>query len=327
MTLTLEELGERLREVPITKPDADLVVARVLRTQRTPIARRRPAVLVARLAAASLAILVALWGTFYFSPAAGAALAETPGVGPVSSYVLDAAGLGTGAAVTSQHSISAQSGVTVQLIGATASSVRTVVLIRITPADSLPIGGTLTDQFGTSYEVRRGHGDMRTGDWAVIFAPPSSVARPLGMRFTLSFDGFNGPNGIVPGSWSVSGIVLPHQGRTFEAPQLATAGPMTVTFSSGREADGILELTAHVQGVTSEQLGLSTKQLPGQEPPLTVTVVDPKGTRLKVQLEIRGESGGLVLDILAAGVSGAGTYTVRISVQGAGSVERSIVLT
>lgn len=326
MTFTLDELGQRLRDLPITRPDADSVVTNVMRLQRVPATRPRPLARVMRPIAAALVGLVGLWGVFYFSPATGAVLAGAPGVGSMSAWVLDYAGLGTGSYVTAQDAAAAHSGVTVRLIGASANSLRTVLLLRVSPANYTFVGGNLTDQFTTSYDMRGGYGDSRTGDWAVIFAPPSFVAMALGMRFTLTFDGFEGGGAIVVGTWSLSGTVLSHQGRSFTAPQPAALGGVTITFSSGTEADGVLELTAHLTGVTADQLGLGRKQRPGEVAPLTVTMADSTGTQLEVPYSLAGEPGGLALDILAYGVSDRGTYTLTISIQGVGSVVRSIVL-
>jgi hypothetical protein len=326
MTFTLVELGQRLREVPITRPDADSLTARVLRAQRAPVARTRPIAWAARPIAAALAGLLGLWGIFYFSPAAGATLASAPGVGSVSSFVLDRAGLGTGSSVTSLDAAATASGVTVHLIGASASPLRTVILYRVSPADYQPTVETLTDQFGTSYEERGGYGDMRTGDWALIFAPPSVLARPLGMRFTLTFTALDSGAGVVVGGkWVLSGTVLSQSGRNFVAPQPAVSGPMSISFTAGHEAAGVLELTAHLRGVTEDQLGLSQKQTTS-EAPLTVTVLDSSGKQLEVAYGLTSEQGGFAIDITAFGASDHGAYTLRISVRGVGSVERTIVL-
>jgi hypothetical protein len=325
MTITNEELGRRLRELPITTPDPGLVATRVLHARRLPGPRPRPIVRVARPLAAALVVVVALWGVFYFAPAAGATLAEAPGVGSFSSLVLGEAGLGTGTVVTSEDSAAANSGVTIRLVGAAANPLRTIVLLRISPAPDYPLEMTLKDQFGWSYEERSGYGDLRTGDLAMMFAPPSFVAQPLGMRFTLSIYGVETDAGPVSGTWTLTGTVLVHSARSFAAPQQATVGRMTVTFSPGQEADGVLELTARIQGVTMQQLGLDHKQTSDVQP-LTVTVTDSTGRELDVPFGFRPDPTGITLDIVAYGAGDHGTYTIRISVVGVGSVERSITV-
>lgn len=326
MTFTLEELSQRVRELPITKPDAGSVATRVLHARPIPAPRPRPIVVrVARPLAAVLVIFVALWGMFYFAPAAGSALADTPGVGSFSSFVLGEAGLGTGTSVTSEDSAAANSGVTIRLVGASASPLRTVVLVRVSPARDTPFNATLKDQFGWSYETRGGNGDLRTGDFALVFAPPSFLAQSLGMRFKLSLNSVGSDSGPVLGTWALSGTVLAHSGRSFAAPPPATVGRMTVTFSNGREAAGVLELTARIQGVTMDELGINHKQTSDVQP-LTVTVTDSSGRELDVPYGFGPDPTGVTIDIIAYGASDHGTYTIRISVVGVGSVERSITI-
>ena len=325
MRMTNEELGGRLRELPITTPDPGAVASRVLQARRLPGPRPRPVVRVARPLATALAVVVAVWGFFYFAPAAGSALADTPGIGSFSSLVLGEAGLGTGNSVTSQSSVATDSGVTIRLIGASASPLRTVVLVRVSPARYRPFGATLKDQFGWSYETLSGNGDLRTGDFALIYAPPSFLAQPLGMRFKLSLNSVDSDSGLVFGTWTLTGTVVPHGARSFGAPQPATVGRMTVTFSSGREADGILELTARIQGVAFDELGLDHKQTSAVQP-LTVTVTDSTGRALDVPFGFGPDPTGITLDIVAYGAGDHGTYTIRISVLGVGSVERSITV-
>jgi len=326
MTITNEDLGRRLRELPITTPDPGSVATRVLHARRPPAPRARPIVRVARPLAAAIMFVFALWGVFYFAPVAGAALADAPGVGSFSSFVLGEAGLGTGNAVTSEDSAASNSGVTIRLIGASANPLRTIVLLRISPATDMPIGMTLKDQFGWSYEERGGYGDLRTGDIAMIFGPPSFVAQPLGMRFTLLIDGVETGTGPVYGAWTLKGTVLAHAARSFAAPQPATDGRLTVTFSAGQEADGVLELTARIQGVTMNQLGISGHKQTSDVQPLTVTVTDSTGRELDVPYGFKPDPTGITIDIIANGAGDHGTYTIRISILSVGSVERSITV-
>jgi hypothetical protein len=329
MTFTLDQLGQRLRELPIAAPDSDAVTAHVLAAARRAGAdvapRRRPILtVVVRPIAATLAALVGAWAVLYASPAAGAALAEAPGVGSVSSFVLENAGLGSGTSVTAEDAAAVHSGVTVRLVGASADSIRTVLLVRISPADYNVVGATLSDQFGTSYEELGGYGDLRTGDWALIFAPPSFAAAPLGMRFTLSLNIVrNGEGSVLPGAWRLNGTVLSHAGHTVAAPQSATIGQATVYFTPGTESDGVLQITAHVRGLSPDQIGLSKNAASGG---LTVTVSDSSGRQLHAPTELLGEPGGWAIDIIAYGVTDHGRYTIVISIPGVGSVERRVAL-
>ena len=331
MKLDLSELEQRLRELPIAKPDPTAVTARVLeaaRATKAPPAPARPRINARsfRGLAAGLAGLLVAWGVFYFSPAAGAALADTPGVGHVSQLVLDEAGLGTGSSVTSEDAAAAQSGVSVRLLGATASPLRTVLLVRISPANASFVTATLTDQFGTSYELHEGYGDLRTGDWAIIFAPPSFVAAPLGMRYTFTVNSFYiGQGNLVSGTWKVSGTVLAHAGRTVVAPRAASAGSGTISFSPGTESDGVLEMTAHVRGVPTFQFP-SSKQTSPQEETLTVTLTDSSGRQINASVSPRDEPGGWAIDIIAYGVSDRGAYTIAISIPGSGIFTSTVAI-
>jgi hypothetical protein len=325
MTFTLEELGQRLRELPLQTPDARRATAIALGapTRREQAPPRRPLNPWLLRPVAAVVVLAFVWVVLYFSPAAGAAIAGTPVVGHVSSFVLDQAGLGTGTAVTSEDAAAAHSGVTVHLLGATASPLRTVLLVRFTPATYVPAGVTLTDQFGTSYEDRSGVGDTRTGDWALIFAPPSFGAGPLGMRYTLTFNTFSdGQGNLVRGIWTVSGTVLPHTGRTVHAPAAASIGSGKITFVDGTEADGVLQITAHASGLGD--LGLpQRKQVPGEQA-FSVTVTDSKGKTLAVPVAVQGEEGGWAIDITAYGVADHGSYRIDISIPGVGTVSRTV---
>jgi hypothetical protein len=324
-TIDLNELGQRLRELPINQPDPGEVAHRVL-AKRPAIRQHRflsvPAMM--RPLAAVVVVLLVGWGIFYFSPAAGAALADAPGIGPVSSFVLQSAGLGTGSSLTAENAMASQSGITVRLLGVSADPIRTVLLLNVSPASDTLLSATLTDQFGASYDERGGTGDLRTGDFADSFAPPSGIAAALGMRFTLTLSGFDTAQSIIQGAWTIHGIALARPGVTFAAPPAASVGQATITFSSGQVGDHVLDMTAHLRGVTAEQLGLSQKQKPGEEPPLKVEVIDSAGKELPVPYELTGEDGGLAIDVIAYGLSDHGTYTLRISIQGFGSVDRTI---
>jgi hypothetical protein len=323
--IDLDELGQRLRELPVEQPDPGAVAARVLANHRS-VATRRSWSLppMVRPFAAVVAGLIVLWGVFYMSPATGAALADAPGVGTFSSFVLQEVGLGSGSSVTPENAVVSQSGVTIRLLGVSANPIHTLLLLNISPKTYLPMGASLTDQFGISYEERGGYGDLRTGDWAAIFAPPSGVASAVGMRFTLTFNGISTGQGVIQGTWAFHGIALVHTGVTFSAPAAAAMGEVTITFSNGRVVDGILEMNARVRGVTMDQLGLSQKQTADAVPPLLVEVYDSGGNQLAVPYDFGPDNTGLSIDVIAYGAADHGRYTLRISIQGFGSVDRSI---
>jgi hypothetical protein len=331
MTVDMKELEQRLRELPIDKPDPASVTEYVLaahplaRTARNP---RRSTSWMFRPVAAALAGLLIMWAVLYFSPAAGAALAGAPGVGPFSSMVLNEAGLGSGSSVTAEDAAAAHSGVTVRLVGATASPLRTVLLVKVSPAYSTFAGMTLTDQFGFSYDEQGGYGDLRSGDWAMIFAPPSFPAEALGMRFTLTLEGIytdTGQTFPVAGTWKLAGTVLSHAGRTVAAPQSASIGGGTISFAPGTEADGVLEMTAHVRGLPIPQIP-TMKQTGPSEPVFSVAMTDNSGAQLNAWGDARSEDGGWAIDIVAYGLADRGSYAITITIPGAGVIASAITI-
>lgn len=321
--IDLEELGRRLRELSVESPEPAVVTARVLEMRRSQHARRswsipRPV----RPLAAVAGMLLVVWSSFYFCPVAGATLADTP-LGSFSTFVLEEAGLASQGAILSEDSSASHSGVTVRLFGVSANPIQMAVLLRFTPLGAEPIFATMTDQFGASYELHGGYGDLRTGDQVLIFAPPNGLTSTLGMRFTLTLTIMDPNHQLVPGSWVIHGIALTHRGLSIPAPEGAKVDGVTVTFSAGREADGIIELPVRLRGITVDQLGLSQKQQPGQVPPLGVEV-DSSGRQLDGTFQFAPDSEGISLDILAYGAASHGTYTLQISIQGVGVVTRLI---
>jgi hypothetical protein len=331
MTIDVEELEQHLRELPISTPDPASVTAYVLAAQprvETAPVRRPFNSWILRPVAAGLAGLLFMWAVLYFSPAAGAALAGAPGVGPFSSMVLNEVGLGAGSTVTAEDAAAAHSGVTVRLVGATASPLRTVLLVKVSPAYSTLAGMTLSDQFGFSYYPQGGYGDLRTGDWALVFAPPSCAAAALGMRFTLTLDGVYTSTGqIYPlaGSWKLAGTVLSNAGQTVAAPQSTSLSGGTISFASGTEADGVLEMTAHVRGLPIPQIP-STKQTGPSDPVLAVDVTDSSGAQLNAWGDARSEDGGWAIDIVAYGLADHGSYTITITIPGSGVIASAITI-
>ena len=322
--IDIDELSERLRDLPLEQPDPKAVTLRVLAASRSESTRRewsmpRPV----RPLAAAVAALVVAWAVLYFAPATTVALADAPGVGSVSSFVLGAAGLGNGGAVVSESDTAAHTGVRVQLIGISANPIHTVVLLKLSPAGAVPSYATLNDQFGGSYEYRGGFSDLRTGDSAEIFSPPSGVDAALGMRFTITISVLGSDRKALPGTWTVHGIALSHSGITIAPPQPGSAGGASVSFSGGRASDGIIELPVRVRGVTLDQLGISTKQQPGEAPPLNIQVVDKNGKALESTYDLAPDNDGISVTVYAYGSAAHGSYTVRITMLGS-ELERSI---
>src|SRR5260370_9969255 len=86
MNGSIDQLGERLRELPVDVPRPDVITARVLTGAARPAPARPPEFLA--VAAAFLVLVLASWGVLYFSPAAAAALADATGPGGFSGPIL-----------------------------------------------------------------------------------------------------------------------------------------------------------------------------------------------------------------------------------------------
>lgn len=319
MTLSIDDLGERIRQMPVTHPGAEAITARVLRAaQQKPSRalpfRLRPYAMVA----AALAVIV---GAVYASPALDASVASAAGVGPVSHMVLDRAGVGNGSVITPQDSAAQVSGITVRLTGALADPIRTVLMLKVAPATTTPLVFFITDQFGTMYQVRRGFGDLRTGDWALILDPPSAVAIRLGMRFSTSF-GVQGQ----PGTWTLSGSVLPNQAQTVDAPPAGMIGSHQVTFSSGQLGEGVLDLKAHLHGISIQETGMLRQKGTGQSGPTVTVVTNNNGRALQVTADVIALGDGVDLDIVAYGAPNSGSFQVTITIPSLGSLQRTVLV-
>jgi hypothetical protein len=323
MNRSIDQLAQRLRELPLEVPRPELVTAQVLAAKRR--APRPPALLA--VAAAFVVVLLASWGVLYFSPATAAALADASGPGGFSAQILDHFGLG-GANITAESSAAASSGYKVQLIGAYADPLRTVVLLKITPGAFVSGDFGLTDQFGWTYHNLNAEGNLETGDQALTFEPAMWLASNTGMRFTLTLNRIELLGGqSVSGSWTVKGVVLVKGGTKLETPPSGRLGPGTVTFTDARYAGRAVSIKAEVRGVSIG--GLVSAVGPGAkpQPALSVGLAPADGGALINADTLSTSSDGDVsqLDILFLNVD-PGRYFVVISVEGVGTLRSPIVV-
>lgn len=323
MNRSIDQLAERLRELPLDVPRPELITARVLTAK--PRAPRRPVFLA--VAAAFLVLLLASWGVLYFSPATASALADASGPGGFSAQILDHFGLGS-ENITAENSSATSSGYKVQLVGAYADPLRTVVLLKITPgAFAFPDFG-LSDQFGWTYATGSGEGNLETGDQVLTFEPATWVASNTGMRFTLTLSRVELLGGQrVSGSWRVKGVVLLNGGTTLQTPAPGSLGPGTVTFTGARYAGRAVSIKAEVRGVSVD--GIVPAVGPGTKPQLALSVgLAPAdgGPLMHADTFNTSSNGGTSqLDMLFLNVD-PGKYFVVISVEGAGTLRSPIVV-
>jgi hypothetical protein len=326
MTQTDDRLAERLRELTLDRPDPRSLASRVLAVAAQP--ERQQAIPRPLLVAAAMLVAIAgAWGVLYFSPITGAALADASGGSATASDVLRAVGLGAGATVSAQNSTATASGYRIQLVGASTDSIRTVVLLKITPADAMSfVGVNLSDQFGSSYELLEGVATTNTGDEALVFGPPRGLAARTGLRFSVDLRLVSTrAGGTVPGAWKVSGTVLPDAGTLLDPPAPGGLGAGTVTFRQPRSAGGVLAVSADIAGLSTEQLGASVPSGGKAQLALQAVLVDPTGTELPMNIRVSGADGVSRFDAVAFGIH-PGTYRLRLTLASGGSLERILVV-
>jgi hypothetical protein len=339
MNQSIEQLAERLQQLPLDHPQPKVVTTRVLAAAADATAMRhfttsgrrvRSLRSLAIAAAVLLAALPVAWGVLYFSPATAAALADASGPGGFSREILDNFGLGTGSGVTAQSSSASSSGYKVQLVGAYADSIRTVILLNVTPAASA--GGfqlRLTDQFGTTYQFHGSEGNLLSGDQALDFERASGLASVTGLRFTLSFDELtllSSQN--VSGAWTVKGIVLLHSGTNLNHPAAGSLGAGTVTFTEVRYSGRVVLIRADVRGVSLA--GEVPAVAPGTKPRprFNIELAPADGSATSIHGGGGGwSSSGDVTELRAMFFNvDPGTYFLTLSLDGAGTLQRTLVV-
>src|SRR5258708_2882053 len=325
MNSWIEQLADRLRELPLDVPRPDVIRARVLTGAARPAPARPPGFLA--VAAAFLVLVLASWGVLYFSPAAAAALADATGPGGFSGQILDQFGVGA-ENVTAEKSAATSSGYKVGLVGAYADSIRTVVLLKMTPGAFVSGDFVLTDQFGWTYHDLNAEGNLETGDQVVSFEPASFLASSTGMRFTLTSHQVELLGGhSVPGSWTVKGVVLLKSGTTLAAPPSGRLGPGTVTFSNARYAGRDVSIQAEIRGVVVDgmvpALGPGTKPQPALSVALAPAVGGPSRAASSFSTSSSGDVSQLQIEFLNVD---PGSYFVVISVAGVGTVRSPLVV-
>jgi len=318
MNQPTDQLAQRLRELPLDEPRPERITSRVLGAA----ARPAPSRLLTRLAIAAAILVAALpvsWGVLYFSPATAAALADASGPG-FSHEILDNFGLGT-ENITAQNSSATSSGYKVQLVGAYADTIRTVVLLKSDPPVFASGFAQLTDQFGTTYHLQNGEGNLLTGDQVLSFEPASWLASTTGMRFTLTLNQVVLLGGQdVPGSWTVKGVVLLKTGKLLKTPPSGAIGSGAVRFTEVRYIERAVFIEAEVSGVSIE--GEVPPVAPGTKPSprFDVVLVGADGIARHPQ-----SWSGPHLQLLFVNVD-PGTYYVILTLAGEGQLQSTLVV-
>lgn len=334
MNQPTDQLAQRLRELPLEHPRAELITSRVLQAggaQRlgTVAARRSPSRLMPRLAIAAAILLAALpvaWGVLYLSPATAAALADASGPGGFSGEILDHFGLGT-ANITAQNSSATSSGYKIQLVGAYADSIRTVVLVKVDPSAFAAGFEQLTDQFGTTYHLTMGEGNLESGDQVLSFEPASWLASVTGMRFTLTLNQILLDGGQpVAGSWAMKGVVLLKTGTVLKTPAPGSLGSGTVTFTEARYSGRAVSIRAQVRGVSLEGVTQDTPESKGHLR-FRIELTPIAGGAALTESSLRMSQIGDTTEVQAIALNvDPGTYVVTLTLEGVGQLQRTLVV-
>jgi hypothetical protein len=324
MNQPTDQLAQLLRKLPLDEPRSELITSRVLGAAARPSPSRQ----LPRLAIAAAILVAAVpvaWGVLYFSPATAAALADAAGPGGFSHEILDNFGLGA-ENITAQSSSATSSGYRVQLVGAYADSIRTVVLLKTDPPGFVGGFAQLTDQFGATYHPSNGEGNLLTGDQVLSFEPPSWLASTTGMRFTLTLNALHVLDGEdVGGSWTVKGVVLLKTGKLLQAPASGSLGSGTVRFTEVRYVGRVVSIQAEVRGVSLDEVPQVKQTKPSPRFQVELAPTDGRPSKPTNSFEWSPSGDVMKVHLLFVNVD-PGTYNLILSLEGEGQLQRTLVV-
>jgi len=321
-------LARRLATLEIPVPSE--LVPRVMAARR-PAARVGGVRLVSRLSAAVALVALAFGGASYFAPRFGQALADAPVLGDATGPLLRSVGLaGLAGRVTTFSGAAVSSGYRVELIGGYADAIRTIVLLRVQPADrsvllSNATGVTLTDQFGHRLELKGGAADEQTGQEILEFEPISGPAASLGARLTLqaaTLTAFGATRDGLRGDWQLRATIALDESRALTPPAPGRLGTMTVTFTKVTATATALEVRLQVQGGGPGALSRVIPDAVKGHPAFSMQLWAPDGTQAQALTSQVDDASGLVDTVWAR--SAAGVYRLVVTDQGIGTIERTI---
>jgi hypothetical protein len=313
-----DPLIRRLQSLPVATPRT-LVPAVLASAARD--RRRTPWGSIRIIAGAVVLLLAAATAASYFAPRFGTALADAPILGAVTQPLLRDAGLvNVSGNVTALSSTSASDGIQVQLVGGYADGIRTVLLLKVTPAgrDVVTQAAELTDQFGQQYAQMGSYADASTGLTALEFAPVTGPASELGARLTLRVSQLTSLAGAdINGDWRLSGTISLDETRAFPLPSRATLGASTIVFTSGVASPNSIEVRFAIDG-------LSPAQIASTEAGVTVSIVSPAGTSVAPLDQGSAHGAASLVWLVIWPKSIAGIYHIDITIPTLGTVVRSI---
>ncbi|HYS01990.1 MAG TPA: hypothetical protein VET82_06540 [Candidatus Eisenbacteria bacterium] len=321
-------LARRLATLEIPVPPE--LVPRVMAARR-PAARVGGVRLVPRLSAAVALVVLAFGAASYFAPRFSQALADAPLLGNATGPLLRSVGLaGLDGRITTFSGAAVSSGYRVELIGGYADAIRTIVLLRVQPADrsvllSNGTGVTLTDQFGRRLELKGGVADEQTGQEVLEFEPITGPAASLGARLTLqaaTLTAFAATRDGLQGDWELHATIALDESRALTPPGLGRLGTMTVMFTRVTATATALEVQLHVQGGGPGALSRVIPDALKGHPAFSMHLWAPDGTPAQALTTRVDDALGLVDTVWVR--SAAGVYRLVVSDEGMGTIERTI---
>ena len=332
--VSVEDVEARLRALPASAeltPDDMRALAAITASRRDVRRKRLSGMrLSAAFAVTVVIVLLANLLAAYFAPRYGQALADTPGIGPISSRMLRAVGL-SGGDVTVFGDSATSSGHTLKLEGGFADGLRMVLFVSI---DSKGLDGnpkgygmhegdwgldydhfTLTDQFGHSYSPI-----LVGGQTVVQFQPLVWPASEVGARLTFHETALQGlwdrtPHNLA-GDWTLHATIVSGQAHQLPLPAPVRTDRATYTFTGVVAAGRTLIVHVTITGpVTREPVPAS----PGTGLDIfRPAVFDARGEQM--QLEEFGVTwsttpGGPLTAELTAFIVGSGSYRIVIAGQ------------
>ncbi len=275
---SIEEVEGRLRALPSTwvmRRADHSALSRVDEIAWPRAAARRRTFVSPRLAMPLVAglLLVALLNVVvvYFAPRYGNALADAPGIGPISSRLLSAVGL-DGVGVRALDDSSTSSDHTLKLVGGYADGLTTVLFVSIDgkgltgdpktygthPGDYglSPNDIKMTDQFGHSYDFSGTFGPTDPS-----FEPLAWPASEVGARLTLHVTALEaiwlmgtGKDSIIRGDWTLHATLASEPAHAITLPQPVTTERAVYTFVSVSASATLLVMHWTVSGPSVDEV-------------------------------------------------------------------------
>jgi hypothetical protein len=336
--ISAEDVETRLRALPrtatLTDPDARAVqeLGSFEPSTRPPVSTRPRLVIASSAVAATLlAVLLVNIVAAYFAPRYAQALADTPGVGPISGRMLHTVGLG-GGDMTVFGDSATSSGHTLKLEGGFVDGLRMVLFVSIDGKglDGNPKGYgmnvgdwglsyddfTLTDQFGHTYAP-----NLVGGSNVVQFMPLVWPASEVGARLTFHVTGIvpqweKPPWKTLAGDWTLRATLVSGQANTLPVPAPVHTDNATYTFTgiaaAGRTLIVHVKITGpitYVPPATSPNQGLDVFQ---------PAVYDAAGDEMQLEefgVEWPRQLGNAMSGEMTAYITGPGHYRIVIAGQ------------